>query len=58
VIRIELPPLRARREDVPDLLEHYMHIAAQELGVEPKTLTEDAATSCAPTPGPATCASW
>jgi two-component system, NtrC family, nitrogen regulation response regulator GlnG len=42
VIRIELPPLRARREDVPDLLEHYMHIAAQELGVEPKTLTQDA----------------
>ena len=42
VIRIELPPLRARREDVPDLLEHYMRIAAQELGVEPKTLTADA----------------
>src|SRR5580693_2941588 len=42
VIRIELPPLRARREDVPDLLEHYMHIAAQELGVEPKTLNQDA----------------
>jgi two-component system nitrogen regulation response regulator GlnG len=42
VIRIELPPLRARREDVPDLLDHYMHIAAQELGVEPKTLNEDA----------------
>jgi two-component system nitrogen regulation response regulator GlnG len=42
VIRIELPPLRARPEDVGDLLEHYMRIAAQELGVEPKTLTDDA----------------
>jgi len=42
VIRIELPPLRARREDVPDLLEHYLRIAAQELGVEPKVLTPDA----------------
>jgi two-component system, NtrC family, nitrogen regulation response regulator GlnG len=42
VIRIELPPLRARPEDVADLLEHYMRIAAQELGVEPKTLTADA----------------
>jgi len=42
VIRIELPPLRARREDVPDLLEHYMAVAAQELGVESKLLTEDA----------------
>jgi two-component system nitrogen regulation response regulator GlnG len=42
VIRIELPPLRARHEDVPDLLEHYMRLAAQELGVEPKALTADA----------------
>src|SRR5579863_4164552 len=42
VIRIELPPLRARPEDVGDLLEHYMRLAAQELGVEPKTLTADA----------------
>jgi two-component system, NtrC family, nitrogen regulation response regulator GlnG len=42
VIRIELPPLRARPEDVGDLLEHYMRIAAQELGVESKTLTDDA----------------
>ena len=58
VIRIELPPLRARREDVPDLLEHYMRIAAQELGVEPKTLTQDATDKLAPMPGPATCANW
>jgi two-component system nitrogen regulation response regulator GlnG len=42
VIRIELPPLRARHEDIPDLLEHYMRLAAQELGVESKTLTADA----------------
>jgi two-component system nitrogen regulation response regulator GlnG len=42
VIRIELPPLRARHEDIPDLLEHYLRLAAQELGVEPKALTADA----------------
>jgi len=42
VIRIELPPLRARREDVADLLEHYLRVAAQELGVEHKTLANDA----------------
>jgi two-component system nitrogen regulation response regulator GlnG len=41
VIRIELPPLRARREDIADLLEHYLRIAAQELGVETKALTEE-----------------
>jgi two-component system nitrogen regulation response regulator GlnG len=39
VIRIELPPLRARRGDVPALLGHYLSLAAQELGVESKTLT-------------------
>jgi two-component system nitrogen regulation response regulator GlnG len=39
VIRIVLPPLRERREDVPDLLAHYLAAAAQELGVEGKTLT-------------------
>jgi two-component system nitrogen regulation response regulator GlnG len=42
VIRIELPPLRARREDVADLLAHYLRVAAQELGVEAKTLAADA----------------
>jgi two-component system nitrogen regulation response regulator GlnG len=42
VIRIELPPLAARAEDIPGLLVHYMRIAAQELGVEPKVLAADA----------------
>src|SRR6516165_8075371 len=42
VIRIELPPLRARSEDIPDLLNHYLNVAAHELGVDPKALTKDA----------------
>src|SRR6516162_6413796 len=42
VIRIELPPLRARAEDIPALLDHYLRIAAHELGVEPKVLATDA----------------
>jgi two-component system nitrogen regulation response regulator GlnG len=42
VIRIEIPPLRARREDIPDLLRHYLGMAARELGVEAKTLTPPA----------------
>ncbi|GMU70394.1 MAG: sigma-54-dependent Fis family transcriptional regulator [Steroidobacteraceae bacterium] len=41
VIRIELPPLRARREDVADLTAHYLRVAARELGVEPKTLAPE-----------------
>jgi two-component system nitrogen regulation response regulator GlnG len=38
VIRIAIPPLRERREDIPELLQHYLAVAAQELGVEPKRL--------------------
>jgi len=41
VIRIELPPLRARSEDIPDLLAHYLTVAAHELGVEPKSLSKE-----------------
>jgi two-component system, NtrC family, nitrogen regulation response regulator GlnG len=45
VIRIEVPPLRLRREDIPELLMHYLNAAAVELGVEPKTLTPEAASA-------------
>ncbi len=43
VIRIEVPPVRNRREDIPELLQHYLDVAAMELGVAPKVLTPDAA---------------
>ena len=42
VIRIEVPPLRQRREDISELLLHYLDAAAIELGVESKTLSADA----------------
>src|SRR3954464_7380309 len=45
VIRIEVPPLRARREDIPELLMHYLSAAATELSAEPKTLTPEAASA-------------
>jgi len=38
VIRIHLPPLRKRREDIPALMRHFLNAAAQELKVEPKSL--------------------
>src|SRR6202040_3820767 len=42
VIRIELPPLRARAEDIPDLLGYYLVVSAQELGVDAKSLAPEA----------------
>jgi two-component system nitrogen regulation response regulator GlnG len=41
VIRIELPPLRARAEDIPDLLDHYLRFATQELAVAPKVFATE-----------------
>ena len=43
VIRIESPPLRDRREDIPVLLAHYLKQAALELGIDAKALGADAA---------------
>jgi len=42
VIRIRVPALRERREDIPELLTHYLGRAARELGVDPKALARDA----------------
>jgi two-component system, NtrC family, nitrogen regulation response regulator GlnG len=42
VIRIAIPPLRERREDIPELLRHYLALAASELGVDPKSTTAEA----------------
>mgnify|MGYP006423490669 CR=1 FL=1 len=38
VIRIQLPSLRQRQEDIPLLARHFLACAAQELNVEPKVL--------------------
>ncbi len=42
VIRLRLPPLRERREDIALLARSFLAASAQELGMEPKRLSEDA----------------
>jgi len=44
VIRVHLPALRERRADIPILMEHFLKRAAQELGVEAKTLLPETVT--------------
>lgn len=39
VIRLHVPALRERREDIPALARHFLAVAARELGVEPKVLS-------------------
>lgn len=41
VIRVQLPALRERREDIPLLLNHFLNTVAKELSVEPKMLQPD-----------------
>jgi two-component system nitrogen regulation response regulator GlnG len=40
VIRIHMPPLRDRKEDIPLLAKHFLAEAAKELGVDVKQLDE------------------
>ena len=42
VIRLRLPALRERREDVPSLARFFLQKSAKELGVEAKRITEAA----------------
>ena len=41
VIRIKIPALRQRREDIPQLTQHFLKLAAQELNVEVKSIQAD-----------------
>lgn len=42
VLPIEVPPLRARREDIPTLTRHFLKIHAEEQGVKLKEITTGA----------------
>ena len=42
VIRLRLPALRERKEDVPMLTQHFLQQSARQLGVEPKRMSSQA----------------
>ena len=42
VIRLRLPALRERREDIPMLTRHFLIQSAQQLGIEPKRISDAA----------------
>lgn len=52
VIRIHLPPLSQRREDIPQLATHFLTSAAKEIGVETKILTRETAAKLSQLPWP------
>ena len=41
VVRIALAPIRARREDIPVLIQHFLKRAAEQLNTDSKTLSAD-----------------
>jgi len=52
VIRVHLPSLSERREDIPLLARHFLRRAAKELDVEAKSLSKDAEKLMAQLPWP------
>jgi DNA-binding NtrC family response regulator len=41
VVEITLPPLRSHKEDIPDLVAHFIATLAPQLGVAPIEITAD-----------------
>jgi two-component system, NtrC family, nitrogen regulation response regulator NtrX len=42
VLQLDVPPLRERREDIPALIRHFLHINVEEQGLRSRGITQDA----------------
>ena len=42
VVPIKVPALRERREDIPELVRHFMKLSAEAAGMPPREISEDA----------------
>ncbi len=41
VVPMRVPALRERRDDIPELLEHFMHLASEQTGLPARTFGDD-----------------
>ena len=57
VVRVDVPPLRERPEDVPQLIGRYLHLMNHDLGRSVRGLPSARWRRCARITGPETCAS-
>jgi transcriptional regulator with PAS, ATPase and Fis domain len=44
VIQITIPPLRARREDIPVFVQHFLHVYAERHNIQPPGMTPEVLT--------------
>ncbi|WP_455482326.1 nitrogen assimilation response regulator NtrX [Bartonella sp. B35(2025)] len=44
VVPVAVPPLSAHREDIPELVRHFVRIISQQVGIKPREISDDVIT--------------